>query len=132
MKRNWTCCLLPRDTMSLRMFSLTCPLISDALPPTTGSWQSPAQDSNIFKSALGTHFAKLNHCEPYNIIIIFIPIMIFEADEFMRFVVASWRWWGVLVQPTSLIDSSNDSCRPSRRTVCFLVSCTGAAPSLHY
>ena len=23
----------------------------------------------------------------------FITIMIFEADEFMRFLVASWRWW---------------------------------------
>jgi hypothetical protein len=27
----------------------------------TGSWQSPAQDLNIFKSARGTHFAKLKH-----------------------------------------------------------------------
>ena len=47
--------------MSLLMFSLTCPLISNALPPMapgTGSWQSPAQDLNIFKRALGTHVAK--------------------------------------------------------------------------
>jgi hypothetical protein len=29
--------------------------------------------------------------------------MIFEAYEFMRFVVASWRWWGVLVPAVALM-----------------------------
>ena len=32
-KRNRTCCLLSWDTMNLLMFSLTCPLISNTLPP---------------------------------------------------------------------------------------------------
>ena len=47
-----------------------------------------------------------------------------EFDSFMRFAVASrWSCWGVLgVQPTR----SNLSCRPLRRSVCFLVSCTRA------
>ena len=81
-------------------------------PMGTGSWQSPAQDSNIFKRALGTHFAKLNHCEPYN------------HDLWSRWVHAFSG--GVMAMVGKLIDSSNDSCTASRRSVCFLVSCTRA------
>ena len=88
-------------------------------PMGTGSWQSPAQDSNIFKRALGTHFAKLNHCDP-----------LLRSWSLKQ--MSSCFSGGVMAMVGSpcpankLIDSWNDSCRPSRCSVCFLVSCTRA------
>ena len=85
--------------MNLLMFSLTCPLISNALPPMASDG-----DRFLAKSCPGLKHLKkgsrntFRKTEPLRP---FITIMIFEADEFMRFLVASWRWWGVLVQPTS-------------------------------
>ena len=115
-KRNWTCCLLSWDTMNLLMFSLTCPLISNALPPMASDGDRFLAKScpglKHLQRALGTHFAKLNHCEPYN------------HDLWSRWVHAFSG--GVMAMVGKLIDSSNDSRTASRRSVCFLVSCTRA------
>ena len=100
--------------------NLTCPLISEALPRLLG-------DRFLAKSCPGLKHLQMRSrntfckTETFNLKVSSwfssLLIVIFEVDDFMRFVMASWWCWMMLGGPwcpaNQLIDSSNDSCRHS-------------------